>query len=181
MPASSRLAGMLLWLGLCLPGLLWAQPAAETTDAPVRVAYVDMQRLLDNAPQTVAARQRLEAEFATRDQALKIQEGRLQGLQQALRDEAGLLGSDERARRSQEIETLSRSLERTRNRMSEELSRRTREESDRVWPLVNEAVARYARSEGIDLVVPSPVVYASARVDITERVLDQMRQTPQEP
>ena len=33
----------------------------------------------------------------------------------------------------------------------------------------------FAREQGYDIIVPSPVVYASARVDITDQVLERLR------
>jgi Skp family chaperone for outer membrane proteins len=41
-------------------------------------------------------------------------------------------------------------------------------------------VTQYARANDIDLVVPTPVLYASARIDITDRVLDLLRQQANE-
>jgi len=36
-------------------------------------------------------------------------------------------------------------------------------------------VIEYARAQGFDLIVPSPVVYASPRIDITDAVLERLR------
>ncbi len=168
-------AGLLCLLGSTLT-------LAQSADAPRvgRIAYVDMQRLLDNAPQTVQARERLTREFAARDEALKGQLARLQQMETRQREQASTLPADEASRLAQEVDALRRSVERSRSRMSDELSQRLREESDKAWPLINEAVARYAREHDIDLVVPSPVVYVSARIDITDRVLDDLRSAPED-
>ena len=40
---------------------------------------------------------------------------------------------------------------------------------------INEAVVEFAREQGYDLIVPSPVVYASPKADITDRILDRLR------
>jgi len=53
------------------------------------------------------------------------------------------------------------------------------QETDNAWPLIEEAVADYAREQGFDLVLPGPVLYASGRIDITDRVLDRLRQSTQ--
>jgi outer membrane protein len=55
------------------------------------------------------------------------------------------------------------------------LRSRTEEEIDRAFPKISDAVAEYARAQGYDLVLSSPVVYASGRVDITDAVLDQLQ------
>ena len=74
-----------------------------------------------------------------------------------------------------QADALRRSVERTRQRLREELRTRSEQEIDRTWPLINDAVADYAREQGYDLVVHSPVVYVSGRIDITDAVLERMR------
>lgn len=140
-----------------------------------RVGYVDMQRLLDTAPQVIAARERLQLEFAARDQRLRGDEARLEDLDRDLRaaaegDDAAAIAALRRQR-----DALQRSVDRTRERLRSELDTRSGQEVDRAWPQINEAVAELAREEGFDLIVPSPVVYVSGRIDITDRVLDRLR------
>ena len=151
-----------------------AQPA---TTAPVRVGYVDMKRLLDNAPQVVAGRQRLEHEFGDRDAALKADEKRAADLREkqktAAKDEADAL--------QREIDALDRSQKRNRDTMRADLKTRSDQELDRSWREINDAVVEFAREQGYDLIVPSPVVYASARVDITDQVLDRLRRKTKTP
>ena len=171
-PAISLRAVLAGLLALVLLGssALWAQSNNE-----LKIAYVDMQRLLDNAPQMVAARERLAREFAARDASLKEDQSRLTAMQSRLRDEGPFMLRDQADQLRQQSEALKRSVDRTRDRMREELSRRTREEADRAFPTISNAVAEYARTEGIDLVLTSPVIYVSGKIDITDRVIDSLR------
>jgi outer membrane protein len=101
-------------------------------------------------------------------------------MEQRLRGAAPSLPDIDAAALGREIETLRRSIGRTQDRLRDDLAARNREERDRVWDQLNDAVAQYARANDIDLVLPSPVLYASARVDITDRVLDLLRQQANE-
>ena len=159
----------LLVLALFASSAPWAQSDA------LKIAYVDMQRLLDNAPQMVAARERLAREFAARDASLKDDQSRLTAMQTRLREEGPFMLRDQADQLRQQTDALKRSVERSRDRMREELSRRTREEADRAFPSISNAVAEYARAQGIDLVLTSPVIYVSAKIDITDRVIDSLR------
>lgn len=161
------------WLGLAFVLLCCA---ATAQDGATRIGYVDMQRLIDNAPQTLAARERLRREFDQRDAELKAEIARLAALDQRVADEAATLAEDDLSALRRQADTLRRSIERTQQRLREEFNARVDQELERTWPLINEAVADYAREAGYDLVVPSPVVYVSGRVDITERVLDRLKQ-----
>ena len=59
--------------------------------------------------------------------------------------------------------------------MRNDLKSRSDQELDKSWREINDAVVEFAREQGFDLIVPSPVVYASPRVDITDQVLDRLR------
>lgn len=156
---------------LLLSALLLAGAALAQAPAPVRIGYVDMKRLLDNAPQVVAGRRKLEREFSTRDTALKADEQRLVDLKQK---QPGLAKPESDALQ-REIDALDRSIKRNREAMRAELKTRGDQELDRSWREINDAVVAFAREQGYDLIVPSPVVYASPKVDITDRILDRLR------
>lgn len=144
---------------------------APAEDAAVRIGYVDMKRLLDNAPQIVAGRSKLESEFAGRDAALKADEQQLA----QLREKAGATPTTEQQR---QIDALDRSIRRQRDTLRNELKTRSDQELDHSWREINDAVVAFAREQGYDLIVASPVVYASPRVDVTDRILDRLRRKP---
>lgn len=142
------------------------QPASN------RVGYVDMKRLIDSSPQVRSARERLQREFDAANTLLRADEVRLQGLEQrmASAERAGDAAAAQSLRR--EVEPLKRSVERTRERLRTELEARSEQEIDRAWPLINDSIAEYARTQGFDLVISSGALYVSGRVDITDRVLE---------
>jgi outer membrane protein len=146
---------------------------AQPQQAPqTRIGYVDLKRLVDNAPQMVAGNARLQAEFADRDRQLKADEARLAQLR--ARDDGSVTGEAQRAL-AREVDALDRRIRRTRESLREELRRRSEEETERSWQAINEAVAAYAREQAYDLIVSSPVFYASPSIDITDQVLARLR------
>lgn len=151
----------------------WASLAVAQETS--RIGYVDMKRLIDNAPQMLAARERLRVEFDARDAEITAEIARLATLDARLRDDAASLPDDERVNLQRQADTLRRSIERTRQRLQQDLAARGEQELDKTWPLVDEAVAEYAREAGLDLVVQSPQIYFSGRIDITDRVLERLR------
>ncbi len=170
MTQHAQSAGLLFALLLTVAGAVDAQ-----TTAGARVGYVDMKRLLDNAPQVVSGRQRLEREFAARDAALKAEETRSAELRARQTRSAGTLPKAETDALQREIDALDRSIKRKRDGLRAELKTRSDQELDRSWREINDAVVEFAREQDYDLIVPSPVVYASPRVDITEQILDRLR------
>lgn len=154
---------------------LSVSPAALAQDAAVRIGYVDMKRLLDNAPQVVAGRQKLEREFAPRDTALNADERRLAELRARQERDGPALERSEAETLKREIDALDRAIRRNRDNLRSELKARSDQELDRSWREINNAVVEFAREQNIDLIVPSPVVYASPRIDITDRVLERLK------
>lgn len=153
-----------------------AAPAFAQTGAG-KIGYVDLKRLLDNAPQMQDSRARLQQEFAGRDTALKADEAKLAGLQQKYDRDASIMSKPDAEALKRQIDTLDRANKRTRETLRTELNTRATAERDRIWAQLNDSVIEYARAQGFDLIVPSPVVYASARIDITDAVLDKLRQS----
>jgi outer membrane protein len=162
------IGALLLALAL-LPACICAQTAAG------KVGYVDLKRLIDNAPQMIESRAKLEHEFAPRDATLKTDETRLASLKQRYDRDNAIMAKPDSDALKREIDTLDRSIKRTRDDLRNELNARAASERDRIWQQINDNVIEYARAQGFDLIVPSPVVYASPRIDITDAVLDRLR------
>jgi outer membrane protein len=151
-------------------------PACVLAQAPVgKIGYLDIQRLLDNAPQMIESRARLEREFAPRDTTLKADESRLASLKQRYDRDSAIMAKADAEALKREIDTLDRSIKRTREDLRNELNTRARAERDRIWQSINDTVIEYARAQGYDLIVVSPVVYASARIDITDALIERLR------
>lgn len=158
---------VVLALGLSVP--VAAQPSA------MKIGYVDMKRLLDNAPQVVAGRQKLEREFAPRDSALNADEMRLVAMRSRYELDSANMDRTESEALKREIDALDRSIKRNRDNLRSELKTRSDQELDRSWGEINNAVVEFAREQGIDLIVPSPVIYASQRIDVTDQVLERLK------
>lgn len=140
-----------------------------------KIGYVDMKRLVDNAPQIASGNERLRDEFAARDRQLKADEARLAELQDRQRREAGLTTPQAAQGLADEVEALERKVRRTREGLREELRRRSEEEIEVRWRQIQEAVAAFAREQGYDLILTNPVFYASPSVDVTDQVLARLR------
>ncbi|MFN2334068.1 MAG: OmpH family outer membrane protein [Wenzhouxiangellaceae bacterium] len=155
------------WLLFILMLILVGGAAAQTD---LRIGYVDMKRLLDNAPQVMAGRAELDVEFRPLNDELLADEQRLLGLEQRLAAESGL-SAEQLAARQREIRALERSIERRREDLAEELNFRRNREIKELGEEIEIAVQTVARRDGYDLVLTSPVAYASDQIDITDKVL----------
>ena len=144
---------------LLLAVVLCAVAATAAHAQNLRVGYVDMKRVLDNAPQVVAGRELLDHEFRPRNEAIEADERVAE--QMELRLQQGDVEVETRNRLERDL----RELRRTINRRREDL----RDEQ------ISRAVEDIARANGYDLILSSPVVYANPDLDITDLILDQLQ------
>jgi len=139
----------------------------------LRVGYVDMKQVLDNAPQVLAGREKLDLEFRPRNETIEFQERQAQSMEDRL--EMGDITGDARTRLERELREMRRNVNRQKEDLRDELSFRRTEEVQKLEDQINQAVEQIARDNAYDLILSSPVVYADPSLDITRLVLDQLR------
>lgn len=164
-----------------LAALAWSVPAAAQApanpgpNAAVRIGYVDIKRLVDNSPQMVEAKARLTREFAQRDEAIKADDAKLAALKQRYERDNAIMTKADAESLKREIDASERANKRMKDEARAEINARSAAESNRILNLIQDTAIEYARAQGYDLVVPSPVVYANPRIDITDAVLQRLK------
>jgi len=155
-------------IGLCVM-------TAEAAD--VRVAFVNSSEVLEHAPQAESARALLQAEFAPRDAQLVADQKKLRSQEDRLSHDGITMSDDERHRLEREVTSLQRDLKRARDEFSEDLNIRRNEEFAKLQREVAKVIADVAKENGYDLVLENGVVYASDRVDITDKVIERLKKS----
>ena len=138
----------------------------------LRIGYVDMKQVLDNAPQVIAGRARLDQEFRARNDAIEMDEMRATALE--ARIQQGDMSAASRLQTERELRDLRRNITRRQEDLRDELSFRRTEEVQSLEEQINVAVQEIAERNGFDLIISSPVIYASAALDITDMILEQL-------
>ena len=147
--------------------------ATPVTAQQLRVGYVDMKLVLDNAPQVLAGREKLDLEFRPRNETIEFQERQAQEMDDRL--QLGNLSEDAKIRLERDLRELRRNVNRQKEDLRDELSFRRTEEVQKLEDQINLAVQQIARDNGYDLILSSPVIYADDSLDITQLILDQLR------
>jgi len=146
-------------------------PFAWTQSAAPRIAYVDSQRIISESTLFTIGREKITEEFSSRNQAFKIEEARLRELELRRDRELASLTSPEAIDLRREIETLDRSIQRSKNEMNQALSRRIKGLNETIDRLIREEIGAYAREQALDLVLTDGVGFAHPRLDITDEIL----------
>ncbi|MEM6987247.1 MAG: OmpH family outer membrane protein [Pseudomonadota bacterium] len=163
---SQRLAFFVtLMVALCAPAF-----AADGA----RIGFVNLGYLIDNSPQAEAAKERLELEFQPRQREV----AETQGLLDALRAEAAEAeeNSEQLVELQRRIVEIERRLVRTEQAFREDLNIQRNIELRNVREKVLLSVDEFATAQGFDVILTDGVVFASERIDVTERLLQQLRE-----
>jgi outer membrane protein len=139
----------------------------------LRVGYVNMKEVLDNAPQVVEGRKELDREFRPRNDAIETEELRVASLEQRLQQ--GDLTELARATLEREVREIRRGINRQKEDLRDELSFRRTEEVQELEDQINLAVQKIAGQHGYDLILSSPVIFADPALDITALILQQLQ------
>ncbi len=140
-----------------------------------KVGYVDVGRILEDSPQAAAARQELQNEFAPRNKQLEDLHKEVTKLEEQLATDGDIMSEDQRASQERKIQRLKRDFVRARDEVREDLAIRRNEELGKLQEKVNVVVEGIAKEDGFDLILTQAVtLYASGRIDITERVLKKL-------
>ena len=136
----------------------------------LKIGYVNSERVLREAAPAKAAQAKLEAEFSKRDRELNDQGAKLKAAADKLDKDAPTLSEAERNRRQRELVEQDRDLQRKRREFQEDLNQRKNEELASVVERANRVIKQIFDQEKYDVILQE-VVFASGRVDITEKVI----------
>jgi outer membrane protein len=138
----------------------------------LKIGFVNSDRVLREATPAKAAQTRLEAEFSKRQKEGEDAANKLKAAADKLDKDAPTLGEAERSRRQRDLVEQDRELQRKRREFQEDLNQRKNEELASVVERANKVVKQIYDSEKFDLILQGDVViFASARVDITDKVI----------
>jgi outer membrane protein len=144
---------------------------ATAQGAEFRVGFVNTERLFREAAPAKRAQQKLEREFAARDADIQKLSKQVQALQATLERDGVTMAESERRNKERDLANLTRDLQRAQREFREDLNLRRNEELSSVQERANKVIQQIAEAEKYDLIVQDPVVYASQRIDITEKVI----------
>ncbi|MDH3637114.1 MAG: OmpH family outer membrane protein [Gammaproteobacteria bacterium] len=140
----------------------------------LKIGYVDVVKVIEQAPQGDAALKILEAEFGPRDRELRDDRDKLKSLEEDLERNALVWKESERRDKERDIRDLRRELKRETQEFREDYNLRRNEELGSLQKIVYKAIVDIAKREEFDLVLHQGAVFASDRIDITQEVLGQL-------
>lgn len=139
--------------------------------AELKVGYVKVDKLLQEAPQTAETGRKLEKEFSPRSLELDRLQKQIKDLEATLDSDRASMSDIDRRNKERDVTNQKLEFQRKQRELREDINLRKNEELAILQDRINKAVTSVAETENYDLVVYGGVAYASKKIDITDKVL----------
>ena len=157
-----RIAGIALFAAMSTPAL--------AQGSEYKIGFINSERLFREAAPAKRAQQKLEKEFAARDSEIQKLSKQVRDLQSVLEKDSVTMPEADRRNKERDLANMNRDLQRAQREFREDLNLRRNEELSAVQERANKVIQQIAIDEKFDLIIQD-VVYASPRIDITDRVI----------
>jgi outer membrane protein len=136
----------------------------------MKIGFVNTERVFREAAPAKRAQQKLEREFAKRNEELTKIEKQGRDLQTDLERENVTIPEAQRREKERQLADISRNFQRLQREIREDLNLRRNEELASVQERATRVINQIAEQEKFDLIIQE-AVFASGRIDITDKVI----------
>ncbi len=152
-----------------------ATPVTTNSDQ-IKLAVVDMQAVLQKAPQIAKINDSLTKQFKGRQDKIMRAQRDLQAATQNLEKNAAVMKADERTNLENKIMTDRNNVQTMVASFQKDLSKQQSESLHAFSQQLDSVVSKLASQTGYDLVIQKgSTLYAKSNLDITPQVLDALR------
>ena len=144
---------------------------ANVSAAELKIGYVQVDKILQEAPQTAETGKKLEREFSPRTAELERLQKQIRDIEAQLDRESLTISETDRKNKERDASNLKIDFQRKQRELREDINLRKNEELGTLQDRINKAVTSVAEADGYDLVVYGGVAFASKKIDITDKVL----------
>ena len=148
--------------------------ASLSVYAELKVGFVQVDKILQEAPQTIESNKKLEKEFSSRTDKLKADVKALKERESSFSKDALTMKDSERGTKEKSLSQLRVDVQRMERELREDINIRRNEELGGLQEQINKAVTSVSKAEGFDLVLYNGVAYASEKIDITDKILKSL-------
>ncbi len=140
----------------------------------IKIGFVNSARVLQEAPQAERARVKLQTEFEPRDKKIVVMQKALKKLEDEMNRDSAVMSETVRKKKERKLLTMKRDIKRTQEEFNEDLNLRRNEELNNLQQKVYEAIVSLAKEEHYDVILGDSVMFASKRVDITDKIIKRL-------
>jgi outer membrane protein len=150
-------------------------PRVEAQAAPpLRIAFVDVQRVLARSQAGTAARDQMEKERAALQRQVDGQRSELEKLKEELEKKGSLLSAEARKEKQESLERKVRDVRRMVDDLQKELQKKEQDLLGRVLREVDGVIQRVGKEKNYTMIIErrqGGVVYGAPEYDLTDEII----------
>jgi len=158
-------------VALGLGAFLLLASGESSAQSNLKIGFVNLNAIIQNAPQLTTINQQLRDEFAQRDSEFQSMQNDFNEKRDTFQRDAEVMAEAERQALTRELTQMQRDLERRAQELQEDLEIRQNELLGELQLEIVEKVQAYADLNDYDLIV-TDAIYVSEAVDISAAVYD---------
>ncbi|MCK5523510.1 MAG: OmpH family outer membrane protein [Thiomargarita sp.] len=143
--------------------------------AELKIGFVNAIRVMEKAPQVKHANRRLEREFAPKQRRLASAKQGIRKKEERFAKNSAIMSDAEVRKSSREIRDTKRDFKRQQEEFREDYNTRRTEELEKIQKVITKVIQDLAKRESYDFILSDGVIWASKRVDLTNKVLNKLR------
>ena len=150
--------------------------SAVAQEQNLKIGYLNANIIVAQAPQGVAAFDKLTRKYAGRENDLRQLESEIQTIDEKLDNPAKFeLSGEEILQLQEESRIKSRELERGVAEFNEDFNWERNQELEKLQKTVSNLIYRMADEQKFDLIVQDPIIWVSDRINLTDEVLAELQ------
>ena len=170
-----RWCGFAVAVGVLMASGSWA------ADPAAKVGFVDIQTVLSQSKEGLAARGKVAAEAAERQKEISSKEAEIKQMDAELQKQTPILSEAAKKDREEEIRRKLRDLKRLTEDFNRDLGKREAELINDLLRDVTAVIRDYGKEKGFTLIVEKGqggVIYGSDPADLTKEILERYNTRP---
>ncbi len=150
----------------------WLTAVLPLQAADLKLGYVDAMRLLEDAPQARDATERLQREFASREEEIASAQADVMRMEDRLNRDGPVMSEAERRDMGLDVLSKKRELRRMQEEFREDVNIRRSDALGNLQELIKETIQEVGDAGGYHLIFFEGIAYADDSLDITDLVLE---------
>ena len=143
--------------------------------AELKVAAVNINRVMLEAPKFKSANQAIDSEFKIKTDQLKSKANEIKTLQDGFKRDFDTMSEDQKRVKSEEIRTKAKDFNDREKTIIQEFNQKRNEKLQELQKLLSTQIQSLANEQGYDLVLTQGVAFATPSVDITDKLIARLQ------
>ena len=161
---------------IALSALLLMFVSANALAATPKIGFVSVEKILTEAPQVEAVNQSMLERFGGRKTELQEMEKEIKGMQENYKRNELVMTEDKLTELKNSIITKIQEFKQKEALLQQEVTTVRNQELAVLQQSVSSIINELAKDEKYDLILSEGVVYAADKMDITDKVLERMKE-----